>query len=320
MTEFLFEGAPIGIEEGETVLNALLRSGIEIEHACKAGACQSCLLRSSTPVAASAQNGLDPLTASLGGFLSCQAKAMANQEVSRFDASFFPSYEGKVVSKEMLATDICRIEIDVPGFVLCPGRFIQLIHPSGIKRPYSVATSMLKGERLVEIHVRLLPNGQMSQLIAEAKVGDLFTVQGPFGKCAYDTAMNGKDLLLIGSGTGLAPLLAIAADALARKHSGHIWLYHGGAIPEYLYLHQQLRSMDTDFANFHYVGCVDEGEGDHMEVGSPLDVALKTLVKLDRHVVFLCGHPGLVRAAQKQCFLAGASMKDIHADPFEANS
>jgi ferredoxin-NADP reductase len=34
------------------------------------------------------------------------------------------------------------------------------------------------------------------------------------------------------------------------------------------------------------------------------------------HQVYLCGHPDFVKAMQRKCFLAGASLPDIHADAF----
>ena len=40
------------------------------------------------------------------------------------------------------------------------------------------------------------------------------------------------------------------------------------------------------------------------------------LTALKNWRVYLCGHPDMVKATRKQAFLAGASMKDIYADPF----
>jgi len=47
-----------------------------------------------------------------------------------------------------------------------------------------------------------------------------------------------------------------------------------------------------------------------------LDVALKDNPDLSGWRVFLCGNPLMVKAAQQQTFFAGASMREIFADPF----
>lgn len=318
MPQFLFEGTPIEIEDGDTVLDAVLRAGVAVEHGCKAGACQSCLLKTNSVASAKSQASLDPSTVALGGFLACQEAALPAHDVSKFDASSFPTYSATVSSKRMLADDVCQLILDSAGFEFCPGRFIQLTHPSGVKRPYSVATSALGDKSAVELHIRILPQGAMSQLVVDARVGDSFLFQGPFGKCAYEPSMTNRNLLLMGSGTGLAPLVAIASDALSRGHEGQIWLYHGSAKPEGLYLHKDLLTLESQFERFRYIPCVDSGEGVGLNLGSPLEVSRQQLGKLDGFAIFLCGHPGLVKAAQKQCFLAGASMKDIRSDPFEA--
>jgi NAD(P)H-flavin reductase len=47
-----------------------------------------------------------------------------------------------------------------------------------------------------------------------------------------------------------------------------------------------------------------------------LDVALNENPDLSGWRVFLCGHPEMVKSAQQKTFFAGASMRDIFADPF----
>lgn len=59
-------------QSGETVLDALLREQVEINHSCKQGVCQSCLSRSLDgvpPVAA--QHGLKDVLQQQSYFLAC---------------------------------------------------------------------------------------------------------------------------------------------------------------------------------------------------------------------------------------------------------
>ena len=62
--------------------------------------------------------------------------------------------------------------------------------------------------------------------------------------------------------------------------------------------------------------CVDQDPREGMYLGSPVEAALQQLGALDGYRVYLCGHPDLVKTAQRKCFMAGANMRDISADPF----
>ena len=85
----------------------------------------------------------------------------------------------------------------------------------GLARSYSIA-SLLTDDSL-ELHVRVLPEGRMSQWLAStARVGHADGDPGPSGDCFYTAGREDQPLLLAGTGTGLAPLFGIARDALRQ--------------------------------------------------------------------------------------------------------
>jgi malonyl-CoA/methylmalonyl-CoA synthetase len=57
--------------------------------------------------------------------------------------------------------------------------------------------------------------------------GTEFIISAAIGQCFYVSGRSQQPLLLVGSGSGLAPLYGIARSALAQGHEGDIWLYHG---------------------------------------------------------------------------------------------
>lgn len=158
----------------------------------------------------------------------------------------------------------------------------------------------------------------MSELVLASRVGGQFQVEGPFGKCSYRTVNRLEPILLIGSGTGLAPLYGIATDALHKGHLGPIHLYHGGRSSASLYFREQLATLAERHPQLTVTQCADEGVCGNDRTGSPLVHALSDHPQLDGFKVYLCGHPDLVKSAQRKCFLAGANLKDIAADPFVA--
>jgi len=336
---FEFEGKSISADPQQSVLDALLAAGEQVEHSCKAGSCQNCLLKTKDPLPTAAKAGLSDELLDQGGFLSCQAKSADVQQVERFSRQAFPQHSATLVRKQMLSPDVLLAEFHTPDLPLKRGAFVKLQDAAGIKRAYSIATPASVpnpchpqedlppqatappplSTQTLQLHVRLIPGGAMSESLQAAQEGDEFRVEGPFGRCCYNPAEPNAPLLMIGTGTGLAPLFAIASDALAHGHQGPIWLYHGAATGDRLYFRDRLSAMQTTHPGFRYVSCAESSPEPMDEVGSPLSVALQNHPDLSGFKVFLCGHPAMVKAGKRATFLAGANLRDILADAFEVS-
>ena len=159
----------------------------------------------------------------------------------------------------------------------------------------------------------------MSQWIIDTlQVGDAVDIQGPNGACFYLPGREQEALLLIGTGTGLAPLMGIARDALTSGHLGPIYLYHGSHSAAGLYRRPQLAALAAQHENFHAVFCASGAavESDCI-AGRAHDIAFGRHTDLSGFRVYLCGAPAMVHAAKKTAYLQGARMQDIYADPFE---
>ena len=83
-----------------------------------------------------------------------------------------------------------------------PGQFLMIWIPNVDEVPMSLST--ITSEGLTSITVAKV--GEATKAIHELKIGDLFGIRGPFGKGF--TISNGKTLV-VGGGTGLAPLLPL---------------------------------------------------------------------------------------------------------------
>jgi NAD(P)H-flavin reductase len=125
-------------------------------------------------------------------------------------------------------------------------------------------------------------------------------------------------MLLVGNGTGLAPMLGIVRDALASGHTGTIRLYHGSQTKAGLYLGDILRGLEAEHGNFHYIPCISrDGETEGYRQGRADDAAFSDHTDLKDWRVFLCGYPPMVNSAKDRAQGAGARLEDIYADPYE---
>ena len=314
MTLVRHEGGAVDVAPGETVLEALLRAGVNAPHSCRAGNCQSCLHRAidGAPPPQS-QSGLTDAQKAMGYFLPCICRPTTPLTISRPD-DLGASLEAIVRAIDPLSEDIIRLRIEADGFAYRPGQFVELSVGEDLKRHYSLA-SHPEEDSLLEMHIRLHQDGRMSRHLAEIlKTGDSVRVAGPSGSCFYEGVAKDQPMLLIGAGTGLAPLYGVLRDALSKGHRGPIRLYHGARSGNGLYLSEELQALSNSRDNLAYRPCAFDPTAPHG--GDVAATALEAEQSVSDAAIFLCGGENLVKRLKRELFMRGASLKNIRSDAF----
>lgn len=319
MARVTFEGCRYPLHEGERVLDALLRGGANVSFSCRRGSCQACLLRATHgDPGDDARRTLRAAMRERGYFLPCLAKPREDLTVERPDLSEL-FVRVVVQEKTSLSRDVVRLRLEPEtNLTWRAGQYVNVRRADGLVRSYSLA-SIPEEDYYLELHVRRIEGGAMSTfLFDDVRVGDELEIQGPVGTCFYDPATRARPLLLVGGGTGLAPLVGIARDALRQGHEGEVFLYHGARARDGLYLREELEALAASEPRLRFVACVSDADpGPGVERGLVTDVAFARHPDLSRFVVFLCGAPEMVHDARVRAYAAGASRADTHADPFE---
>ena len=321
-SELSFEVTYLGhiatLAHGETVLEALERKGVNVPSSCRAGACQSCLMRLvEGQVPASSQDGLKESLRRSGHFLACVCKPSQNICCEPGDSVHFKG-ETSILEIRDLGADVARVRLSRPsGFDFVPGQFVTLRKEEGMARSYSIA-SQASSPEWFDIHVRRVPGGKFSTWLHKvARPGDFLRLEGPKGDCMYYPGKPDEPLTLVGTGTGIAPLLAIAEDAMLQGHKGTISLYQGAISQEGLYLADEIDRFAARHNNVQYTRCVMRGPASEgVKTGDLKQLVVSELVDPKVRRVYLCGDPAIVRALKKNIFLAGVRLTNIHADPF----
>ncbi len=319
MASIRFAGTHYTAEEGESVLATLLRHRVDTPYSCKVGSCHACLLRRTDgPLPEETQRGLKPTLRAQGYFLACRYFPDEDIEVASAEEADV-SAPARVIGIDRINSAICRIALE-PATPLYyhAGQYINLVRSDGLTRSYSLASVPALDAQL-EIHVRRLDNGRMSNWLHDKlQVGDSLQFQGPWGDCFYLPGRPDQELILIGTGTGLAPLVGILRDALQSDHTGDIHLYHGSRTPTGLYLHERLQRLAEVHDNFHYHACISgDSPPPDCRAGRANELALADFPQLAGRRLYLCGRPAMVHETKQRAFLAGAAMNDIFADPFD---
>ncbi len=302
----------------QSVLECLTAQGVPVPSSCHSGLCQTCLVQAvDGEVPDRAQAGLKPTLVAQNYFLACVCHPEQDIEVV-LPAKTHNKIDAHVSSVEYLNSDILGIRIKPRRvFEYRAGQYINLYKDETTARCYSLASVPAIDDEL-SLHVRKVPGGLMSGWIFEnLKAGDAITISEASGDCFYVPDDRQQNILLIGTGSGLAPLYGIIRDALLHGHTGQIKLYHGSYSAAGLYLVAELGRLAQNHPNFIYVPCISEDEvPEGYAQGMVLDVALRENEDLSGWRVFLCGNPDMVNAAKRETYLAGAAVRDIFADPF----
>ncbi|MCW8397907.1 FAD-binding oxidoreductase [Legionella sp. PATHC038] len=312
-----FNNQSYTLEPKENVLQCLLRHGVDYPNSCQAGICQSCLIKAKDGVVhPSWQEGLPETLKSQGYFLACLAQPeTALQIVAPENAEC--EVTARLIELKPLNYNVMQVKLGVDDLnYWIPGQYLNLINPEGTMRSYSIANIPIQ-EGFIELQIKIYPGGEMGQwLVNKATKHTEVKLRGPFGRCFYHNPDHLVfDMLLAGTGTGLAPLIAITKSALSQNHQGRITLVHGGLTDEDIYYQDELETLSIAFNSFIYDPCVVQSQGRYPE-GLIEGRALTHINNAHNTRVYVCGPKETTNKLKTSIFLTGVPSKHIFSDPF----
>jgi CDP-4-dehydro-6-deoxyglucose reductase len=107
-------------------------------------------------------------------------------------------------------------------------------------------------------------------------------------------------LLLVGGGTGFAPLKSIVEHIFHHRHQRAVTLYWGARTPDDLYLAQLPQRWASEHPDFKFVPVVSEpGDSWQGRSGMVHQAVLDDYADLSGLQVYACGAPAMVAAARE---------------------
>lgn len=317
MASVLFGNKSYAINDDESVLDCLLRHQVTYPHSCKAGTCQSCLCHTDTAnINPDWQKGLKPTLAAKGYFLPCIAYTEDALVISLPNDNDVTT-AASIIDISNLNYNIVCLRLSVENLKQwIPGQYVNLINSNGDIRSYSIA-NLPKVDGYIELHIKIMPSGLMGTwATTQASKGMAVNIRGPIGDCYYyNPEHEAFPMVLVGTGTGLAPLIGIARDALLQDHKGTIHIIHGGINANDLYFDQQLLELSAQHSNVFYERCTLKNS--KICEQAAIDVLMtRSLKELSSPKVYICGPSETTEKLRTKAFLSGVASANIYSDAF----
>ncbi len=310
-----YQDASVTLNQDASVLEALESANIRIPNSCRAGLCQSCMMRTDDPVPNDAQKGLTSSQVAQGYFLACSCYPKNDLHVELKSTNEIT--QAVVLDKRMANPQVLvlRLQADIRWF---PGQYLTLWKDEFEGRPYSIA-SRCDNEKTIEVHITYHEQGVVSRwLHDDIEVGQTINISKPTGDCFYTDDHSDKPILMACTGTGLAPIYGVLLESIAQNHDAPIHIYAGAGEPNRLYYQKELKALASIHSHIHYSPVVRRQASEDMIEGDLVDELKQRFPDLKGWKVFLCGAPAMVKTVQRNCFFQGASVTDILVDAFES--
>ena len=328
-------GQVVEVEEGQTILDAALRAGIYLPHACGHGLCGTCKVQvTDGEVEHGEASGfaLMDYEREEGKCLACcatpQADVVIEAEIEEEpDARnlLVQDYGGVVSRIESLTPTIkgVWIELDAP-ITFQAGQYIGLHIPGeATTRAFSIASAPAQS-REIELNIRHVPGGKGTGWVHEhLRVGDRVRLAGPYGRFfVRETAHQKDDLgyLFLAGGSGLSSPRSMVLDLLAAACGRPITLVNGARNRAELYHHEEFLQLAAQHPQFTYVAALsDEPAGsDWNGARGFVHDAAKAHFNNDfrGHKAYLCGPPLMIEACITTLMQGRLFERDIYTEKF----
>jgi phenol hydroxylase P5 protein len=326
-------GATIEVEEGQTVLDAALRQGIYLPHACGHGLCGSCKVQvcdGEVDHGAANPFALMEFERDEGKTLRC----CTLQSDTTIEADIDDEPDAEIIPVKDFAATVTRIEdltptikalhltLDKPMHFQA-GQYVQLEIPGlGASRAFSIANapSDVQCNSVIELHVRRVPGGAGTGWLHEQlKTGDRLRLAGPYGRFFVRQSAQ-LPMVFMAGGSGLSSPRSMILDLLEHGCTLPITLVYGQRSREELYHHDQFEALAERHPNFTYVPVLSNEPEDSEWAGARGFVHDAAKAHFGGSFAglkaYLCGPPPMIEACIGTLMQGRLFERDIYTEKF----
>ena len=328
-------GQTIDVQEGQSILDAALRAGVYLPHACCHGLCATCKIQI---VDGEIEHG-EASGFALMDYERDEGKALACCATLQSDVVIEAEIDEEPDARNLLVQDyvgrIERIEnltptikglwlaLDAP-LTFQAGQYVNLQIPGQQQpRAFSIASSPAQ-QQLIELNIRHVPGGKGTGWVhQQLKAGDRVQLSGPYGRFFVREsthAQEGLGYLFLAGGSGLSSPRSMVLELLAHGCDQPITLVNGARSQDELYHHAEFQHLAEQHPNFTYVAALSGEPEDSGWQGARGFVHEAAKAHFDNdfrgHKAYLCGPPMMIDACISTLMQGRLFERDIYTEKF----
>ncbi|HEY1533287.1 MAG TPA: FAD-binding oxidoreductase [Polyangiaceae bacterium] len=201
----------------------------------------------------------------------------------------------ELIARTPLSGRVDRLRFAARGpFRWAAGQHLVVVKAKGqaLFLPYSIASAYDR-QRPGQFELAAAV-GAGADVIDQLSIGEELQIEGPSGAFVWQSAAS-PAALLVGAGTGVAPLRALLEEELARTSQTRLILIAGHRAPEDVLFGEDFARLARQHARFRFVPTLTSASaawpGERGRVQAQLRAAVQSLGPLDAYV---CGRPAMV--------------------------
>jgi len=217
----------------------------------------------------------------------------------------------------------------IPGdlkasYAFIPGQYVTLrayIDGEDIRRSYSICST--PDDEGLSIGIRAIPSGAFSNIARSLEVGDVLDVMTPEGRFLAPVG-GSHDYLLLAAGSGITPMMSIAASVLRGELESRVTLIYANRTSDSIMFRSMLEDLkDRYVTRFSLLHLLDEehqevdvlnGRLDREKLRAFAEAGVIQPARLDG--VYICGPTPMMTLASDVMQELGVSKNAIHYELF----
>ena len=226
------------------------------------------------------------------------------------------SWQAEVVAVDRRAGDVAVVTLRTDQrYPYLAGQYTTLEVPlwPRVWRHYSPATAP-RDDGLVTLHVKAVPAGWVSNaLVHRTNPGDVLRLGPPAGTMHVDHDGDAP-LLLIGGGTGIAPLIAMVEAVAEHGRARTVEVFYGARREQELYAREELEALARLHPWLAVRTAVSEGRPEGAGFSGSLPAVVDRYGPWDEYEAFVSGPPAMIRRTVAVLREEGVQGVRIHHD------
>jgi len=229
-------------------------------------------------------------------------------------------YTAKVISIRQASQKIKIIELECDrDFNYLPGQFVNLKFedPFGkqgqMQRAYSIASK--PNGKCFELCIEIIENGCGTTYIDSWVVGEKIQIKAPFGHCTLNED-NQEELILIATGTGIAPIKSILETLAAQKDTRRIDFFFGLRYEEDLIYQAEIEALAKELPNLNYKLTLSKPSENWTGLKGRVTSHLKNFDMSHLPDLFICGSLAMAKDVMQIAKEKGIERKKIHLEAY----